>query len=359
MRSFGAYASALGDSGKEARAVDPSSSAAAVPRPLASLRSGTWFKLICGASFQEVPAIRDLALVFTLAGADCIDVAADPAVIRAAREGVRAALALASWGEERAPWTMVSVNDGEDPHFRKAFFDAARCPADCPRPCERVCPADAIGAGGVLESRCYGCGRCVPVCPLGLVEARPVSHAPEALPRLLGGLGVDAVEIHTRAAGGGAGGVGRLWRGPLAGLPGLRLLAVSFQDDPALPAFLRDLHPALAPGPAAPFPLPLLLQADGMPMSGDVGAGKAKFAVALGAKARPPGPRPAAAHAGAQVLREVRGGAGGAAFGGYARGLVREQLEAGGGRLESEPGALEAAVAAASALVAQWKRPAP
>jgi Fe-S-cluster-containing hydrogenase component 2 len=44
----------------------------------------------------------------------------------------------------RRPWVMVSVNDQEDLHFRKASFDPTECPADCPRPCETVCPTQAI-----------------------------------------------------------------------------------------------------------------------------------------------------------------------------------------------------------------------
>lgn len=88
-------------------------------------------------------------------------------------------------------------------------FDPNDCPLDCSRPCEIVCPANAIsleGAagilqvlpsqrrlkypaskyisisplcfticiptfvstlmqGGVITERCYGCGRCLPVCP--------------------------------------------------------------------------------------------------------------------------------------------------------------------------------------------------
>lgn len=95
-------------------------------------------------------------------------------------------------------------------------FDAADCPLDCSRPCEVVCPANAIllmegkstvelphstrlpsglkvfscgfffyliifqthnincfhvfqssygMQGGVITERCYGCGRCFPVCP--------------------------------------------------------------------------------------------------------------------------------------------------------------------------------------------------
>jgi hypothetical protein len=53
-----------------------------------------WVKLICGASYQDLPRIRNLALVYALAGVDCIDMAADPAVIAAVREGVQAARSI-------------------------------------------------------------------------------------------------------------------------------------------------------------------------------------------------------------------------------------------------------------------------
>ena len=59
--------------------------------PRDSLKQGNWFKLICGASYQYLPAIRNLALAYTLAGADCIDIAADKAVISAARAGMKVA----------------------------------------------------------------------------------------------------------------------------------------------------------------------------------------------------------------------------------------------------------------------------
>ena len=105
---------------------------------LEALRSHQWFKLICGASYQHLPSIRHLALIYTLAGADCIDMAPDPATIAAAREGIAAALELDP--KAIAPLVMVSFNDGEDPHFRKAFFDPELCPSNCSRPCEKVCP---------------------------------------------------------------------------------------------------------------------------------------------------------------------------------------------------------------------------
>jgi Fe-S-cluster-containing hydrogenase component 2 len=143
-------------------------------------------------------AIEDLAAIYALAGAHCLDLAADAAVVAAARRGVAWAVAQGA----RPPWLMVSLSDGEDPHFRKAWFDPRRCPADCPRPCERVCPALAIGvpatgAPGVLAERCYGCGRCLPACPLGLIEERPRLLPPEAVAPLLAELRPEAVELHT------------------------------------------------------------------------------------------------------------------------------------------------------------------
>lgn len=69
-------------------------------------------------------------------------------------------------------------------------FDPDDCPKDCTRPCEKICPANAIFKvfflfllriyifhfffngeflfdmkAGVINERCYGCGRCFPVCP--------------------------------------------------------------------------------------------------------------------------------------------------------------------------------------------------
>ena len=181
-----------------------------------ALASGRWVKWIGGASNQDLAAIEDLAGLYSLAGVHCLDLAADPAVVAAARRGIDWA---ASRGAAR-PWLMVSLSDGSDPHFRKAWFDAGRCPASCPRPCERVCPALAIppfrrGVGevteragdpggqvrerpGVLADRCYGCGRCLPACPLGLIEDREQHLPADAVAPLLASLRPDAIELHTR-----------------------------------------------------------------------------------------------------------------------------------------------------------------
>ncbi|XP_057755527.1 uncharacterized protein LOC130974686 [Arachis stenosperma] len=80
--------------------------------PLQSLQRGNWVKLICGASFEDVVDIRNLSLVYTLSGVDCIDCAADASVVSAVNEGILAATEIV--GLQKKPWVMISVNDEEE-----------------------------------------------------------------------------------------------------------------------------------------------------------------------------------------------------------------------------------------------------
>lgn len=249
--------------------------------PLRSLRQGHWFKLICGASFQHLPAIRNLTLAYTLAGADCIDVAADPAVILAAKEALNAAISI---GEEyhlrrgltfRSPLLMVSLNDGEDPHFRKAEFPGAACPEDCSRPCEKVCPANAIAFSGVIVDRCYGCGRCLPICPIQNISTRSYVSTAQAITPLILEAGVDAIEIHTQP--GRLADFQRLWVAIKPWVNELKLLAISCPGGEGLIDYLQSLYNTISP-----LPCPLIWQTDGRPMSGDIGIGTTKAAIQLG-----------------------------------------------------------------------------
>jgi Fe-S-cluster-containing hydrogenase component 2 len=257
-------------------------------RPLRSLREGNWFKLICGASFQHLPAVRSLTLAYALAGADCIDVAADPAVVAAVQEALRAVVNLTDEARARGydidglPWIMVSLSDGEDPHFRKAEFDPATCPSDCLRPCEQICPVGAIvfsqppGFSGVTDSLCYGCGRCLSICPIQQISARSyVSTAAVLAPLVLAG--VDAVEIHTQV--GRFTDFNRLWQAIQPSVHHLQLIAISCPDGEGLIDYLWSLYELISPLPCA-----LVWQTDGRPMSGDLGIGTTKAAVQLGRK---------------------------------------------------------------------------
>lgn len=371
--------------------------------PLYSLREGRWFKLICGASFQHLPAIRSLVLVYAWAGADCVDVAADPAVIAAARSALDAATRLSStlppspfpavapWGVPTAsargvigvPWLMVSLNDGEDPHFRKAFFDPHHCPSDCDRPCERVCPTHAIHVPlvpqaaqttGVSEALCYGCGRCVPVCPYDLIATTARQATPDRLIPELIAAKIDAIEIHTQIGRERA--FQRLWGAITPYLGDLKGVAVSCHDDRPNPTdyldYLRLLAGVLAPDLARHPDCALVWQTDGRPMSGDLGTGTTRAAIALGqrvAAAGLPGFVQLAGGTNAHTVPKLqRMGLiptlAGVAYGGAARSRLQPLLdqlalrEAIAGTIlpiESQPDLWAAAVAAARSLVAPLK----
>lgn len=258
--------------------------------PLNSLKGGHWFKLICGASFQHLPAVRNLTLAYTLAGADCIDVAADPAAVAAAKEALQVASELQArtqnrrFGGKGLPWLMVSLNDGEDPHFRKAAFDPNLCPIECPRPCEAICPAQAIvfqktsdGFSGVVDKHCYGCGRCLPVCPNQLIYTRSYVSTPEAIAELVLQDDVDALEIHTQV--GHFEDFQRLWGAIAPWVGRLKLLAISCPDSDGLIDYLWRLYQLITP-----LSCSLVWQTDGRPMSGDIGIGATRAAVRLSQK---------------------------------------------------------------------------
>jgi Fe-S-cluster-containing hydrogenase component 2 len=234
-------------------------------------------------------------LAYTLAGADCIDVAADPAVIAAARDAIGVASELVGEAQGRGfgfghkPLLMVSLNDGEDPHFRKAEFNPDWCPVNCPRPCEKICPAQAIvfqnvseGVSGVVDQRCYGCGRCLPVCPNQLIYTRSYVSAPEAIAELIVDAGVDALEIHTQV--GHFTDFQRLWKAIAPRVDRLKLLGISFPDGEGLIDYLWTLHNLISP-----LPCPLVWQTDGRPMSGDIGTGATRAAVKLSQKVQQAG----------------------------------------------------------------------
>lgn len=358
-------------------------------KPLHSLKSGYWFKLICGASSQHLPAVRNITLAYTLAGADCIDVAADSAVIAAAQEALQVASNLmaangsSSLGDRGLPWLMVSLNDGQDPHFRKAEFNPDECPSGCPRPCEKICPAGAIifdrygdDFSGVVQDRCYGCGRCLPICPQQLIHTRSYVSAPAAIAPLVLSTGVDAVEIHTQV--GRLSEFERLWKTIAPWVERLKLVAISCPDGDGMIDYLWNLYHLIAP-----LKCPLIWQTDGRPMSGDIGDGTTLATVKLGQKvlaAGLPGYVQLAGGTNSYTVTKLQSagllkGKGqasslsisGIAYGSYARVLLSpilnqlETIEMNKAsvmptfRLESKPELLWQAVALANSLVSQLK----
>ncbi|KAM5568750.1 hypothetical protein ABKV19_016331 [Rosa sericea] len=261
--------------------------------PVKSLQNGNWVKLICGASFEDVVDIRNLSLVYTLAGVDCIDCAADVSVVSAVNEGIDAALEIFPLPR---PWVMISVNDDEDLHFRKAEFDPEDCPLDCSRPCESVCPADAISfetgrsitqfsygtktsaslKAGVLTERCYGCGRCIPVCPYDKISVSTYIRDATATSEILKRNDVDAIEIHT--SGRQIAPFKKLWDGLGDSIKHLRLAAVSLPDlGESTVSTMKAVYSIMEPDLCC-FNL---WQLDGRPMSGDIGRGATRESIAF------------------------------------------------------------------------------
>ena len=87
-------------------------------------KKNKWIKLICGASNEDIVAIEDLCAIYTAAGVDYIDVAAEESIVHAAKKGIK-------WAKKvfkNSPGLMISISDGNDIHFRKAKFDPLKCP---------------------------------------------------------------------------------------------------------------------------------------------------------------------------------------------------------------------------------------
>lgn len=160
-----------------------------------ALTQRRFFKLIGGGSFTEADKIADLAMAYAQAGADCIDIAPDLAVI----EAVASTLDQLDATVDR-PVLMISLPLDPDPHFRKIELnepDCIRCGLCLPE-----CPTEAITMPGALEisqSLCYGCGRCVPVCPTDALSLLPF-QVESQIEAVLSHPGVQALEIHSRYA---------------------------------------------------------------------------------------------------------------------------------------------------------------
>lgn len=251
-----------------------------------ALNGGKWVKFISGASNQDLVLIRNLSFIYTLAGVDCVDLSPDLAVIKACYEGITAAIDYRQNRIEK-PLLMVSVNDFQDVHFRKASFNPETCPSDCKRPCERVCPANAIDVSnlkGVLTEKCYGCGRCIPICPYDLISEKSYQIQPKDIKYLISSGAIDAIEIHTNQNNEYY--FSKLWLeiGEDV-LSHLSILAISFPDmKESTYSYLNVLQKIIShtyPEKYKEFNGRQIWQADGKSMTGDIGKGTVHSSIKL------------------------------------------------------------------------------
>lgn len=174
---------------------------------ISALKQKQFFKLVCGASFTDAKIIEDLSFIFTLGGAHVIDLAPSADVIFAARRGIEKAHQFTSSSFPRftgspvhqfTPMLMASIQLDKDPHFRKIEVNYNLC--DVCGACVKVCPTEAfrIEPAKFIYSmeRCYGCGICPSYChvnALKLVETKPTPK--DTLEEMIK-LGVRAIEFH-------------------------------------------------------------------------------------------------------------------------------------------------------------------
>ncbi|NLF84459.1 MAG: hypothetical protein GX568_10855 [Candidatus Gastranaerophilales bacterium] len=167
-----------------------------------SLENGTYRKIICGAANTSEQQIERMSLVYSLCGADVIDIAPQREMYEAAKRGISMAAEIVAQNPELFPkfkpsLIMKSINVGDDKHFRKANFNLAQCVQclDCVKACQSGALTVDDGKKSFNQQKCYGCAMCVESCQHNAVSMVMISDNPFAtgdFPEK-----PDAIELHT------------------------------------------------------------------------------------------------------------------------------------------------------------------
>jgi len=232
---------------------------------LKSLESKHYHKLIIGAALKDFASIEHYAYLFALAGADAIDISAFPLSLISAQRGI--AKALEENPNLTAPLIMVSVNIGEDPHFRRIVVNETNC-TECLL-CIPSCPANAFSASenkfAYEPNLCYGCSNCLPYCSYDALSFDKWEGSLPSTITELTILGANAFEIHLSPDL-------KAFKDFYAGLPRQDSVLESFSigsqllsEEQLLEAATTIIHSVRAKYAGVH---PLILQVDGLPLSG-------------------------------------------------------------------------------------------
>lgn len=237
--------------------------------------------------------------------------------------------------------------------------------------------------GGVIMQRCYGCGRCLSVCPYDRISAMSYIRDPTMTAELLKRSDVDAIEIHT--TGKGTDMFSILWSSLGESINSVKLVAVSLPNaGESTIDFMNAIHTIMQSYREGYN----LWQLDGRPMSGDIGRGATRetvsFAVDLTSMSdRPQGFYQLAGGTNLYTVDSLKNAGlfkattlpgttttenfgsqqaliGGIAYGGYARKIIGRILrkipvQLGRMRIEDHPGYLLEALQEAMSLVGPVK----
>ena len=170
-----------------------------VARTIFALEEGVFTKIICGASNTNEKQVERLAFIYALSGVNVIDVAPDQKIIQAAKTGITKACELHNQSRKifpdfKEPVLMVSLNSGDDLHFRKAEINYEKC-TNCFE-CINSCPSRALYSENNLlklnKNNCVGCGRCSETCLQDAIMFTKINNSSD-----INFEEIKAVEIHT------------------------------------------------------------------------------------------------------------------------------------------------------------------
>lgn len=118
-------------------------------------------KLICGANNENYEQITNLVALYSAAGCKFFDINASNEALIAAKKGL-------NYSKQTDCALCISVGAKNDPHISKCKITPQIC-SNC-NTCAQICPQGAINNTIIDEKKCIGCAICKKYCPNNAIE---------------------------------------------------------------------------------------------------------------------------------------------------------------------------------------------
>lgn len=157
------------------------------------LKERKCFKLICGASNQNLNDIEKLTAVYYAAGVRYFDLSADKKVLQSALNGIRRV------SDRDDFFLCASLGLSGDVHLRKAKMQqqkcigCGRCAVDCLN--KAICRSNDIFV--IDKDKCIGCSSCSNSCKSGAIELIDVATSIEQSLNEIKDFPVSSIELHS------------------------------------------------------------------------------------------------------------------------------------------------------------------